>query len=86
MNKETIIIFKDKKSREIKTFVNLDGHGVEISIEDFLSLVCETYGGVASTIKRETHLQRMIEASVIVVLELKSKTKEVAAINMEPIV
>lgn len=84
MENEMIVIFKDKKSRQIQTYVNLDGHGAKVSIEDFIGLLCEYYGSPASTFKRKTHLQRLLDASELVVKEMKLKTREVAAINMEP--
>lgn len=84
MENEMVVIFKDKKSRQIQTYVNLDGHGAKVSIEDFIGLLCEYYGSPASTFKIKTHLQRLLDASELVVKEMKLKTREVAAINMEP--
>lgn len=84
MENEIVVIFKDKKSRQIQTYVNLSGHGAKVSIEDFLKLVCEAYGSPATTIKRQTHLEKILDASQVVIREMKIKTREVAAINMEP--
>lgn len=84
MENEIVVIFKDKKSRQIQTYVNLSGHGAKVSIEDFIKLVCEAYGSPATTMKRKTHLERMLDASQSVIREMKTKTREVAAINMEP--
>jgi hypothetical protein len=84
MKNETVIIFKDKKSREIQTYINLDGHGARLSVHDFISLVCEQYGSPVSTFKRVTHLEKMIDSAHKVIKDIKEKTREIAAVNIEP--
>lgn len=85
MNKnEFVIVYKDKKAREVQTFVNLDGMGAKVSIHDFLSKICEMYGSPMTTMKRKTHLEKLLACANEVIYDMKMQTREVAAINLEP--
>lgn len=78
------IVFKDKKSREIKTYVNLEGHGASMEITQFISLVAELYGSPASTMRKKTFLDRLNLATHQAIMEMKSQTREIAALSIEP--
>lgn len=82
--KEVVIVFKDKKSRQIKTFVNLEGHGAEMPIQDFISVLCERFGSPATTLTRAALLSKMQTSCDQVIFEMKNQTREVAGINLEP--
>lgn len=81
---ETVIVYKDKKTREIRTFVHLEGHGARMSVQDFVSLVAELYGSPATTMTKKTFLSRLLTASDSAIYKMKAQTKEVAAVNLEP--
>lgn len=82
--KEVVIVFKDKNTREIKTYVNLDGHGAEVTVSDFVSLLCERFGNPATTLTRAALLSKMQKSCEQVIFEMKNQTREVAGINLEP--
>lgn len=82
---ETVVVFKDQLSRQIHTYVNLEGHGARMSIEDFISLVAELYGSPATTLTKKGLLQKLQSASEQAIYQMKSKTLAVAAINLEPV-
>jgi hypothetical protein len=84
MAKETVIVFKDNKSREIHTYVSLEGHGARMDVKDFISLVSELYGSPAFTFSKQGLLEGLLEASDQAIFQMKSQTREVAAINLEP--
>lgn len=77
--KETVIVFKDALSREIKTFVNPSGHGAKMDLSDFLSLLSEHYGSPVTTLTKKGHLAALNQAAEKAILEMKSKTAAVAA-------
>jgi hypothetical protein len=81
---ETVIVFRDKKAREIRTYINLEGHGASMPLEDFVSLMCELYGPVWSTMSAASLAAGMQEAAQAAVRQMKKQTGQVAAINMEP--
>lgn len=84
MSQQVIVVFKDKRSREIKTYVNLDGHGAQATVEDFISLIAELYGSPVSTLTKAGFQKRLLQASEQAIRHLKAQTKEVAAVNLEP--
>lgn len=84
MNNSVVVVHKDRKSREIKTYVDVEGHGAAMSLQDFISLLVEHYGSPATTMTRAGLLDGLQRAMDLALYEMKSKTKEVAAINMEP--
>lgn len=77
--KEIVIVFKDRKSRAIETFVNTDGHGARMDLDAFMSLVAEAYGNPATTLTMKSHEAKLKVASVLVVQHMKEKTREIAA-------
>lgn len=81
---ETVIVFKDIQSREIRTYVHLDGHGAEMTVTDFVSRVAELYGSPALTLTRAGLLAGLQAAAAQTIYEMKSATKEVAAVNLSP--
>lgn len=83
MFKEMVVVFKDKKSREIQTFVNIEGHGARLELSQFMSLVAENYGSPVSTITRKGLLDGLLTAAQKATHQMKSKTREVAAVNLE---
>lgn len=83
MATETVIVFKDKKSREIRTFVNLEGHGAGMELEAFIDLVAELYGSPATTMTRAGFLKSLQDAAARAVRQMKSQTREVAAVTLE---
>ena len=84
MNEEQVIVFKDKKSRQIETYVSLDGHGARVDVKDFIAMCAELYGSPATTMTRAGLKQGMLEACEKAIRMLKSSTREVAAVNLEP--
>lgn len=83
-NSSAVIVFKDKKSRQVLTYVNIDGHGAQVSIEDFVSLLAETYGSPATTFTKKAFAKALQDAAEQVVRQMKSQTKEIAAVSLEP--
>lgn len=81
---DTVVVFRDRKAREIKTYVNLDGHGAQVDLVDFLSLVSEFYGSPASTMTRKGHLAHLLKSAEQAITHMKGHTREVAAVNLEP--
>lgn len=81
---ETVIVIKDTKTRQIHTFVNLEGFGARVSIPDFISLVAEYYGSPATTMTRKGFLAGLQAAAEKAVYHMKGETKAVAAVNLEP--
>ncbi len=81
---ETVIVFKDKRSREIQTYVNMEGHGARVEVPHFVALLAEAYGSPATTMTRSTFAKRLLESMDEVILQMKASTVEVAAINLEP--
>lgn len=84
MTGEQVIVYKDKASREIHTFVHLAGHGARVELSQFISLLAEAYGSPTLTMTRKGLLEGLQEACEAVVLDMKRKTVGVAAVNLEP--
>lgn len=82
--KDFVIVFKDKKSRQIETFASLDSIGAKMSIYDFISLVNDLYGQAVTTMTRAQHLEKLLAATDEAIYQMKAQTREIAAINMEP--
>ncbi len=78
----TVIVHKDRKSREIQTYVNLEGLGARTELAYFISLMAEFYGNPVSTMTRRGHLDGLLGAADQAILHMKEQTKEVAAINL----
>lgn len=81
---ETVVVFKDQKSREIRTYINLEGHGAAMEVQDFIHRVAELYGSPATTLTRAGLLAGLQAAADRAIYEMKAATKEVAAVNLEP--
>lgn len=79
-----IIVHKDNKNRSIETYASLHDIGARMSIKDFLSLVNDIYGQPTTTMTRAQHLQRLLDSAEKAIYQMKSQTREIAAINMEP--
>lgn len=77
--KEIVIVFKDRKSRAIETFVNVDGHGARMELSEFLGLLAEAYGNPTTTLSIKGHEKRLNDAAAGVVQHMKEKTREIAA-------
>lgn len=79
MNKEKVIVFKDRKSRAIETYVDIDGHGARIEIDAFIGLLAEVYGNPMVTFTIKGHEAALKAAAAEVVRHLKQQTREIAA-------
>lgn len=79
-----VVVFKDKRSREIKTYVNLTGHGAQMSAEDFIKLVAERFGNPALTFTNKSLTEGLLTASAEAIRHMKAQTLEVAAMTIEP--
>lgn len=77
--KEFVIVFKDRKSRAIETFVNVDGHGARLDLDAFLSLIAESYGNPSTTLTTKGHAAKLRVAALMVIEHMKEKTREIAA-------
>lgn len=81
---DSVVIFKDKNTREILTYVNFDGHGASMDIKQFVLLVSELYGSPTSTMTRKRFAEKLMIATDQAIRHMKHATKEIAAINLEP--
>ena len=81
---EKVIVFKDRESREIHTYVDADGHGARMDVQAFISLVADFYGSPVTTLTRSGHLEGLRLAAEQAIRHMKAQTKEVAAVNVEP--
>lgn len=81
--KEEIVVFKDKKSRAIETFVHVKGHGARMSLNEFIELLAESYGSPATTMRRASHLGGLKAAAAEVIHHMKAQTVQVATKNLE---
>lgn len=78
---EKVIVFRDRKSREIHTFVTMEGHGARIDLKEFLSLLSEEYGSPASTMRKKSHEKRLKDAANQVLRGMKIKTAAIAGVK-----
>lgn len=79
MNKEKVIVFKDRESRAIETYVNLGGHGARTGLDTFISLLAEAYGNPMVTFTVKSHEAALKVAAAEVVRHLKQQTRAIAA-------
>lgn len=82
---DEIVIFKDKKSRTIKTYVNLDGHGASMEVKKFIEFVGEMYGSPAMTLTKRAFQERLSIAADEVIKQMKDAAREVAAVSVRPL-
>lgn len=79
--KEMVIVFRDREKRSIGTFVNAEGHGARMEIDQFISLVAEEYGNPASTLTIKSHETKLKAAVQEVIAHMKDKTREIAGLK-----
>ena len=79
---EKVVVFRDRHERKIHTYVNHCGHGANMDLKDFISLVAELYGSPATTMTRSGLLEGLQEAAAKAIHHMKAQTREVAALNI----
>lgn len=79
MSREKVIVFKDRNSRAIETYVDLDGHGARTELDAFIGLLAEAYGNPMVTFTIKGHEAALKAAAAEVIAHMKQQTREIAA-------
>jgi hypothetical protein len=80
--KEIVRVVKDKKSGDIRTWVNYENMGAERELEDFIRLICERYGNPFTTMTVKGLTEGMVNAAKAEIEEMKRATIAVASENL----
>ena len=80
---EIVIVFKDKKSRTIETFVDMNGHGARVTVSEFMQMVSDKYGSPTTTLTQKSHEAKLQQAAELVIADMKASTSAIAAVQLE---